>query len=181
MLVLSASQQQQLQAACEAAYPEEGCGLLLGQRDGDRNCVLEIRPTANVWDETAAGEFANIASIARDRSRRHNFAIAPAELLRAQKETRDRGWEILGVFHSHVDAPARPSEFDRAIAWPEYSYVILSVVAGRAVDWRCWQLDAIGEFQAEPWAINATPIDAISAAISGDAVAAQESEGEEGR
>ncbi|MEO0947741.1 MAG: M67 family metallopeptidase [Cyanobacteria bacterium J06641_5] len=153
MLVLTANQQQQLQAACEAAYPEEGCGLLLGRRDRDRNCVLEVRPTANVWDETAAGEFTEIASIPRDCSRRHNFAIAPTELLRAQKETRARGWEILGVFHSHTDAPAQPSEFDRAIAWSEYSYVILSVMAGHAIDWRCWQLDMAGKFQAELWAI----------------------------
>lgn len=171
MLVLTADQQRQLQAACEAAYPEEGCGLLLGQREGDRSCVLEVRPTANVWDEAAAGEFTEIAGVSRDRSRRHNFAIAPTELLRAQKETRDRGWEILGVFHSHTDAPAQPSEFDRAIAWPEYSYVILSVVAGRAVDWRCWQLDAIGEFQVEPWTVAPRSTDA----------AAPEAECEEGR
>lgn len=149
MLCLTATQRQQVQLACEAAYPEEGCGLLLGKHDGDRKHILEVRPTANVWDEAAAGEFAEIAGVTRDRSRRHNFAIAPTELLRAQKDARDRGWEILGIFHSHTDAPAKPSEFDRAIAWPEYSYVILSVEQGHAIDWRCWQLDANGKFQTE--------------------------------
>ncbi len=34
---------------------------------------------------------------------------------------------VLGFYHSHPDHPARPSEYDRAHAWPFYSYVIVAI------------------------------------------------------
>ena len=51
------------------------------------------------------------------------------------------GLEVLGVFHSHPDNPNRPSEFDRQWAWPNFSYLITSVVQGVAVESRSWRLD----------------------------------------
>ena len=148
-IVFSPQQKDRIYATCEAAYPEEGCGILLGQPVGACKQVLAVRPSANVWDASAAAEFSALAGANRDRSRQHNFAIAPAALFAAQKEARAAGLEIIGIFHSHTDAPAVPSEFDRAIAWAEYSYIIVSVENGRATDFRCWQLNREGQFQAE--------------------------------
>ena len=57
------------------------------------------------------------------------------------EEEADRlGLEMLGVFHSHPDHPNLPSEFDRQWAWPNFSYLITSVVEGKAVDSRSWRL-----------------------------------------
>ena len=53
------------------------------------------------------------------------------------------GLEILGVWHTHPDHPARPSPTDLAAAWKGYTYLILSVRRKGVVDVRAWTLDGI--------------------------------------
>ena len=59
---------------------------------------------------------------------------------------------MLGIYHSHPDDPARPSEYDRDHAWPWYSYLILAVGRGAAGDLNAWQLrdDRTGFDPVEP-------------------------------
>jgi proteasome lid subunit RPN8/RPN11 len=109
----------------EADYPRECCGLILGV--GDR--VEAIEPMVNVW----TGE---VGHSVRDR-----YAIDPAEMLRVMKSCRERGLEIIGIYHSHPDHPVEPSECDRAQAWPQYRYVILSVALGKVVNMGVWVLE----------------------------------------
>jgi proteasome lid subunit RPN8/RPN11 len=109
----------------EAAYPEEGAGLILGVVDGERKQARTIM------------EFEN----AREVEARHNrYLIAPLEILRGEQQAARLGLDILGVFHSHPDHPNRPSEYDREFAIPWYSYVITSVNSGKAVESRSWLL-----------------------------------------
>ncbi len=51
-----------------------------------------------------------------------------------------RQMELIGWYHSHPDAPARPSEFDREHAWPWYSYIIVSVQQREPRDTTSWRL-----------------------------------------
>lgn len=127
-------------------YPEECCGLLLGVvGEGDKQ-VVEVWPTANHWNEETAAEFSDSATLTKERS----YVIAPAEMLRAQRQGRERQLSIIGIFHSHPDAAAVPSECDRALAWPEYSYIIVSVEQGHPSEIRSWCLEANHQFQPEP-------------------------------
>ena len=48
--------------------------------------------------------------------------------------------DVVGVFHSHPNHPNRPSEFDRELAVPWYSYIITSVQQGKADKSRSWRL-----------------------------------------
>jgi proteasome lid subunit RPN8/RPN11 len=48
---------------------------------------------------------------------------------------------VLGIFHSHPDAPAVPSTYDREHAVPTFSYVILSVRRGRVEEIAAWRID----------------------------------------
>lgn len=106
------------------AYPEEGCGVLLGRdRDGERE-VVRVRALDNL----------------RDDSRRNRYLIAPEQFLEAEREARAAGLDVVGFFHSHPDHPARPSGFDLEHAWPYYSYLIVSVVGGKVADSRSWRL-----------------------------------------
>jgi proteasome lid subunit RPN8/RPN11 len=58
--------------------------------------------------------------------------------------------EVVGVFHSHPDHPAEPSEFDRGMAWPWFTYVITRVERGKAAESRAWRLaEDRGDFVEE--------------------------------
>jgi proteasome lid subunit RPN8/RPN11 len=109
----------------EAAYPEEGAGLLLGTVLDGVKVVSAIYPLDN----------------AREDSARHNrYLLEARDYARAEDEAAARGLDVLGVFHSHPDHPARPSEFDREWAFPWFSYVITSISNGKAGESRAWLL-----------------------------------------
>ncbi len=72
--------------------------------------------------------------------RQSRYLIAPADLLEAENIASRQGWEVIGVYHSHPDHSARPSEFDRERAILHYSYIILSVTGGQAGELSCWTL-----------------------------------------
>lgn len=139
-----------MQTHAESTYPEECCGLLLGQLSDDEKILIEVLPTENSWDVDAAEAFQAVEGSAQlDTTKRTRYSIAPEAMLKAQKDARDRNLNIIGIYHSHTDHPAIPSEFDRAIAWQQYSYVIVSVQQGKAIDLRSWSLDDEHQFQPE--------------------------------
>lgn len=110
----------------EQAYPEEGAGLLLGETKGDQQQVSEIVSLTNEREEDA----------------RHNrYQLSPQDYLKGEELADRMGLDVLGVFHSHPDHPNQPSEFDRQWAWPNFSYLITSVVQGVAVESRSWRLN----------------------------------------
>lgn len=129
-LVLTPSQVQQIEEEGAQAYPNECCGIMLGRDLSDGACtrriVERLEPMANVWDEA---------------EQKRRFAIDPMALMKAEKAASDEGQAVLGFYHSHPDHPARPSETDRQFGWPFYSYVIVSIAKGEAVDMTSWVLD----------------------------------------
>lgn len=138
----------------ERAYPQECCGLLLGRTQPDRKILVEVWESENVWDEDSGKSFQldtdelNSDEIGVFTSERR-YTIAPEAMLAAQRYARDAQLEIIGIYHSHPDCPAVPSECDRRWAWQYYSYAIASVVAGKMVDFQSWQLDDDRQFQPE--------------------------------
>lgn len=121
-----------LQALARAGYPEETCGLLLGRCAENQVDVLELVPARNLNRERA-----------RDR-----YELDPAAFLAADTQAREHGWEVVGVWHTHPDHPARPSATDRAKAWEGWSYLILSVSQSGMDDLRSWRMHA-GDFIEE--------------------------------
>ena len=103
-----------------AAFPHECCGALLGS-DGT---VQAAHPLPNTTDEGP----------------RRRFLVRPGDYRLAEKEARARSLDLLGFYHSHPDHPAVPSQYDLDHAWPSFSYVIVSVMAGVAADLRSWRL-----------------------------------------
>jgi proteasome lid subunit RPN8/RPN11 len=110
-----------------AAYPTEGCGLLLGTQ-GPNGDVL-VRGQLPVPNRRAA-----------DGGGRTRYLIGPADFLTAEREARQAGLVVVGTYHSHPDVPARPSAYDTAHAWPWYCYLIASVVGGEVREERVWEL-----------------------------------------
>ena len=68
------------------------------------------------------------------------FPGASAGLLAAERRASELGAELLGFYHSHPDHPARPSQYDLDHAWPFFSYIIVSVRAGRPEAMTSWRL-----------------------------------------
>ncbi len=109
--------------------------------------MVEVMPTENAWNAETAAELPGDDTL--DYSKRQRYAIAPQVMLHAQKEARDSKLNIIGIYHSHTDHPAIPSEYDRQLAWQEYSYIIVSVQNGKASDMKSWTLDDNHQFQQE--------------------------------
>jgi proteasome lid subunit RPN8/RPN11 len=150
MIQVESSHLQQLSVHVAACYPEEGCGLLIGRIESDRKVVEEVLPAQNVWTPDFLGlseldpQFSN-----QKRSRLIRFAIAPHLMLQVQKDLRDRNLDLIGIFHSHPNGLAIPSEFDRAIAWPDYSYLIIALDSQQINAINSWRLDENQNFKRE--------------------------------
>jgi proteasome lid subunit RPN8/RPN11 len=76
----------------------------------------------------------------RNDSPRNRFEVTPDDVRLAEKTALQKNVDLIGWYHSHPDAPARPSEFDREHAWPWYSYIIVSVQQGQPKDMNSWRL-----------------------------------------
>jgi proteasome lid subunit RPN8/RPN11 len=66
--------------------------------------------------------------------------VGPDEYRAAEARADDAGRQIVGFYHSHPDHPAVPSQFDLDHAWPQTSYVIVSVRAQESRELRSWRL-----------------------------------------
>jgi proteasome lid subunit RPN8/RPN11 len=115
-------------AHAREAAPAECCGLLIGAGES----VIEAARTNN---------------LASDPNR---FEMDPGDHIRARREARTRGLDVLGFYHSHPRSPATPSTSDRAEAWyPDYLYLIVSVRAEQP-EVRLYRLRTDG-FAEVPW------------------------------
>jgi proteasome lid subunit RPN8/RPN11 len=117
MLKFGKTELEVLRSHGEETYPHECCGVLLGQVDGDARVVSSVVRCGNT----------------RKDSPQNRYHIDPRELIRIQREGRERGEDIVGFYHSHPDHPAKWSPTDLAEAhWFGCSYVITSVEKGKA-------------------------------------------------
>jgi proteasome lid subunit RPN8/RPN11 len=125
-LQLSRRAEQAVRDEGKRVYPNECCGVLLGTAgaDGERR-VTDILPVTNARE---SGE------------QYHRFVITPEDFMKTELYARKRGVDIVGVYHSHPDHPAAPSDYDREHALPFYSYVIVAVENGKATELTSWTL-----------------------------------------
>jgi proteasome lid subunit RPN8/RPN11 len=125
-----------------SGYPFEVCGVFVG------------RPGSPARVEAAIAVVNRETELPRVR-----YQIAPEDLIRIQREAREKGLEILGYYHSHPDHPARPSETDRRVAAGGLSDGVYHVVVGvekgeRAVPTAWVFRDALQHFEEEPFDVE---------------------------
>jgi len=76
---------------------------------------------------------------AEHRTRR--YQLTADDYRAADAAAQDQGLDVVGVYHSHPDHPARPSETDLAEAtFPGFTYVIVSVHDGVPEALTAWTL-----------------------------------------
>ena len=128
----------------EAGYPNEACGILLGDMTGHAKVVKDIAPVANVWETESDGE-----------GQRNRYLISPEDVARADRQAARQGLDIIGFFHSHPDCPSVASGTDREFAWSNIAFMIVSVVNGKATTTNSWTLrDDRSQFDEETITIS---------------------------
>ena len=126
MIYIEKTLENQIRRASAEAYPNECCGVLLGEIDGEGIKRLHsIEPVINFSDEN---------------EQYHRFLITPEDLLKSELKARSLKLDVLGFYHSHPDSAAKPSDYDKEHALPFYSYIITAVNNGVSGDFTCWEM-----------------------------------------
>lgn len=111
MIKLSKADYNKIIAHAESELPNEACGLIAGNIDGENKEIKKVYFLTNT-----------------DHSNEH-FSLDPREQLAAVKDMRKNGLLPLGNWHSHPDSPSRPSDEDKRLAYDsKASYMILSLM-----------------------------------------------------
>jgi len=130
MLKIGQSHYDSIRQHGEETYPHECCGVLLGSMEADTRIVTSVAVAGN-----ALTDFPE-----------NRYSIDAKEVVRIQRQGRERNEEIIGFYHSHPDHAARWSQTDLAEAhWFGCSYVITSVEKGQAVITNSFELTGTDE------------------------------------
>jgi len=130
MLIIRQTELDSIRRHGEETYPHECCGVMLGRIEGEERVVEAVLRAGNT----------------RVDSPHNRYNIDPRELVRIQRESRERGLDIVGFYHSHPDCPAQWSQTDLTEAhWIGCSYAITSVEKGRATITNSFDLQGAGE------------------------------------
>ena len=130
MLIIRQTELDSIRRHGEETYPHECCGVMLGRIEGEERVVEAVLRAGNT----------------RVDSPHNRYNIDPRELVRIQRESRERGLDIVGFYHSHPDCPAQWSQTDLTEAhWIGCSYTITSVEKGRATITNSFDLQGAGE------------------------------------
>lgn len=145
MLEIDQDHVKQIIAHGQTTYPEECCGIILGTKRDHIKTVTKIWETENCWESENVE--AVITSVGSNLSR---FSIPAKMLFLAQKTAREEKIAVIGFYHSHPYTEAIPSETDRVLAHPIYSYVIVSLSKAMGPDLTSWVLNFNDQFEHEP-------------------------------
>ncbi len=116
----------------ERGFPHEICGLMLGKA-GESRVVLEVFECGNL-------------NKLKPETR---YDMDPKDYLKGEALARQKGLDVVGIFHSHPDHPDKASETDREAAWPGFSYVIMSIQKGKFASMKSWVLNEASQFDEE--------------------------------
>jgi proteasome lid subunit RPN8/RPN11 len=114
-------------------YPNECCGFVFGQEENDNRYLHAIQVVDN----------------AKEGDQKRRFEISPLDYLKAEQFAENNDLQLLGVYHSHPNHPSIPSEHDRIVAQPYFSYLILSVKQDEFISLQSWRLNDQFQFEEE--------------------------------
>ena len=133
MLVIEQNPLDEMFADALRSFPDECCGFFFGNEIGQERIITNILTVDN----------------SKEGDKRRRFEIAPKDYLDAERFADENELQLLGVYHSHPNHPAVPSEHDRIAAQPYFSYIIISVKENEIADIRSWQLNENFMFEEE--------------------------------
>jgi proteasome lid subunit RPN8/RPN11 len=108
-IILTESQKKILSNHADKENPNESCAILFGTTEKQRAIVKEIFLTENIEKSPV------------------NFTISNEQLIKCYKTAEEKKMEVVGIFHSHPNSEAYPSEtdkkfmFNNPVVWIIYS------------------------------------------------------------
>jgi proteasome lid subunit RPN8/RPN11 len=124
-IVLKKELMEEMKDHAVRTYPMECCGFVFGTETTDERQVSEIQSVIN----------------SKQGDQRRRFEIDPMDYLKAERYALAHDITLLGIYHSHPDHPAIPSEHDLKQAVPFFSYLILSTGKEKVNKVTSWQLE----------------------------------------
>jgi len=126
----------------EAGYPEEICGMVIGEPGSSE--TYRVRHVTNIANREPQDDPGGLP-----RDARTAYKMDPLEQLRVLREADGQGWDVAVFYHSHPDHDAYFSRMDRERAlapdgepvWPGATYLVVSVIGGRARGAACYRWD----------------------------------------
>ena len=125
MIVVKQEQLDAMLAHAASTFPEECCGLLIGGFNEEKKIVRSTKQIQNTYEPS---------------ERYHRYTIDPRAYMETEIEAQNRGEEVVGIYHSHPNAPAKPSPFDQNYAWPTLSYIVIEVRDKKPIKAASWVL-----------------------------------------
>lgn len=117
-IILSETDKKILSEYSENQKPNESCAILFGKN----NLVSDIFLTENIEESPV------------------NFTISNDQLIEAYKIAEQKGLEVIGIFHSHPDSDAFPSNTDKKFM--EGNPVVWIIYSGINKNFRAFVLES---------------------------------------
>jgi proteasome lid subunit RPN8/RPN11 len=111
----------------------ECCGFLFGHQNSEHRTVTKSMAVTN----------------SKTTDRQTNYEITSEDFLAAERIAENENLDFLGIYHTHPNHSAIPSDFDQQMALPCFSYIIISVMNEKFTSMRSWQLDSQFNFKEE--------------------------------
>ncbi len=120
-IIITESQKKILSNHANNEKPNESCAILFGKVEGQKTTVSEIFLTKNI-DESPT-----------------NFTISNEQLIKCYKIADEKKIEVVGIFHSHPNFVAYPSETDRKFMYS--NPVVWIIYSGISDEFRAFVLE----------------------------------------
>ncbi|MBI1663340.1 MAG: M67 family metallopeptidase [Nitrosopumilus sp.] len=117
-IILSSSDKKILTEHAENEKPNESCAILFGKN----NVVSEVFLTKNVEESPT------------------NFTISNEQLIEGYKIAEEKKVDVIGIFHSHPNSEAYPSNTDKKFM--QSNPVVWIIYSGATKDFRAYLLES---------------------------------------
>ena len=121
-IIITESQKKTLSNLAHLEKPNESCAILSGTTNGKKKFVKEVFITKNIEESPM------------------NFTISNEQLILAYNMAEEKRMDIVGIFHSHPNSEAYPSETDRKFM--SINPVVWVIYSGLTDDFKAYMLES---------------------------------------
>ena len=121
-ITLTQTQKQILCNHAESENPNEACAIIFGTKKDEDFSVEKIFLTENTEKSPV------------------NFTISAEQILEADRMERNLSLKIIGIFHSHPNSQAYPSETDKK--YMDLNPVIWIIYSGTSKEFKAFRLES---------------------------------------